>query len=80
MELEGDATHFSCGQCSSTGLVEDGHITKVAYSVFNINTQNKFSYRPYWIMLCDKCFECKEEKKEEKKDDGNNNTKQKKSA
>lgn len=72
MKLKGDSTHFSCGQCSSTRLVEDGHITKVAYSVFDIGTQDKFSYRPYWIMLCAKCFECKEE---EKKDDGNNNTK-----
>ncbi len=80
MKLKGGSTHFSCAGCSSIRLVEEAHKAKVAYSVFDHNTQNKFSHRPYWCMLCDKCFECKEEKKEEKKDDGDKNTKQKKSS
>ncbi len=72
MKLKGDSTHFSCEGCGKIRLVEEGHITKVAFSLCNINTQDKFSQRPFWVMLCAKCFECKEE---EKKDDIDNNTK-----
>ncbi len=66
MNLADDVTHFSCEGCNKLKLVEEVHKARVAYSVFNNVSQDKFIYRPYWIMLCNKCFECKEE---DKKDD-----------
>ena len=56
MNLDDDSTHFSCAGCGKIKLVENGHITKVAFSVCDGSTQNVFSYRPYWVMLCNKCL------------------------
>lgn len=70
MNLDDNSTHFSCEGCGKIRLVDSGHITKVAFSVCDSSTQKEFSYRPYWVMLCNKCFRGKEEKK----DDGDNNT------
>lgn len=75
MNLQDDSTHFNCEGCGKIKLVENRHITKVAFSVCDGSVQKGFPYRPYWVMLCNKCFRGGEEKK----DDGDNNTKQKKS-
>ena len=71
--LEDDCTHFKCDGCNRVKPVNDVHKAKVARNIYDKSTQNKFYYRPFWVMLCTECFEGKE-KKEEKKSDGNNNS------
>lgn len=66
MKLEDDSTHFQCAACNKINVIKDGHITKVAHSLFDKSTQKEFSYRPYWVMLCDKCYTTKEKKKKPK--------------
>jgi len=68
MKLQDNSTHFQCAGCNKIKLIEYGHITKVAYSICSRDTQDKFYYNPYYVMLCDKCFEGEE------KNDGNNNS------
>jgi hypothetical protein len=71
--LEDGCTHFNCDGCNGVKLVSDVHKAKVARNVYDSDTQKKFQYRPYWVMLCTDCFEGRE-KKEEKKNDGDNNS------
>jgi len=73
MKLEDDCTHFNCGGCGSVKLVKEIHKAKVARNIYDSDTQKKFYYRPYWVMLCTDCFEGNA-KKEENKNDGNNNS------
>jgi hypothetical protein len=82
MKLEDNSTHFKCAGCSHLKLVEDGHITKVAYNIYDSDSQKEFCYYSYNVMLCTKCYECKEEEKLGAKveNDGDNNTKEKKPA
>ncbi len=79
MRLEDNSTHFQCAGCRSINLVKDGHITKVAYSAYDADTQREFGYYSYYVMLCSDCYECKERERlgEKKDDDGDNNPKQK---
>ena len=63
MNLEDGTTHFQCAGCEDIKLVGDGHITKVAHNVFDTDSQKKFVYRPFWVMLCDECFRGEKEKK-----------------
>lgn len=65
MKLEDDTTHFCCIGCDKVKLVEKGHVTKIAYSVCDRDTQKKFFYRPHWVMLCDKCFKGEGENKDD---------------
>jgi hypothetical protein len=67
LSLEDDSTHFVCASCDKIKKIEFGNIVKVAYNLYNSDTQNEFYYRPYYVMLCDKCYEGDE-------DDGDNNT------
>lgn len=63
MNLEDNSTHFQCTGCEDIKLVGDGHISKVAYSVFDTDSQKKFVYRSYLVMLCDECFKGEKQKK-----------------
>lgn len=79
VRLEDDSTHFKCAGCSSICLVEDGHIAKVAYNVYDRDSQDHFCYTPHNVLLCTDCYECKgkEKLREKEENDGNNNSKSK---
>jgi len=74
LKLQDDSTHFYCAGCSRIYLTKDGHIAKVAYSTREAETQDKFYYYPYHVMLCTSCFEGKEVEKKGEKDDRDNNS------
>ena len=71
--LEDDCTHFNCAGCGGVKLVKEVHKAKVARNIYDRSTQDRFLYRPYWVMLCKNCFEGLDTKGENK-DDGNNNS------
>jgi hypothetical protein len=65
MRLEDGTTHFQCAGCNNIRLVDEGHIIKVAYNMFDTDSQKRFFYRPHWVMLCDKCFKGEGENKDD---------------
>lgn len=65
MRLKDGTTHFQCAGCDNIKLVDEGHIIKVAHNVFDTDSQKKFVYRPFWVMLCDKCFKGEGENKDD---------------
>ena len=71
LKLEDDSTHFVCASCNEIKQIDCGNVVKVAYSLFNDKTQDKFYYRPYYVMLCDKCLKGEE-------NDGDTDTKKSK--
>ena len=73
-------THFQCAGCSDIKLIKDMNVSKIAYNIYDHDTQNKFYYRPYYVMLCNDCFKDTEKKDKEKDNARDSNSKKKRSS
>jgi hypothetical protein len=57
-------THFKCDGCAKIRLIKEQNVTKVAYTLHNHFTDEKFLYNVHHSQLCNECLKEKESKNE----------------
>lgn len=49
-------THFTCNGCSKVKTINQQHIVRASYTLFNPASEEQLMYEIYHVQLCDGCF------------------------